>query len=537
MNKKLKPMLAVAMALGLMTFLLFALATASAERPLTEATAAGPTYGGDFRYPIGEPDTLDPIASWGAEWPIMSQVFEGLVKLDENLNPVPAIAASWETTEAAEGWVFLLRDDVRFHNGRQVTAQDFVYSWNRAVGSGWWDFLMAPLVDSFTALNPSTFQVTLNQPFAPLPSILAMPFLSIVPSETVGTIDTNPVGTGPFALEHWTSGDEIVLVANEDYYEGHPYLDRITYRFYDDVGEMYNDFQNGELELSPVPASEILDVRDDPNAILQNALGVYYYGMHVDISPFDDVRVRQALNYAVDKGSVIKAVEGYREVADGFVPPGMQGYNPALPYAYDPTQALGLLAQADWTDTNGDGILDDGAGNDLIIELWHNTGAGHAAFAAAVADDFRDIGGSGLGATVVISHENWPTPYLDNLDQYPMFRLGWRADYPDPFNFLDPIFRTGSEGNHTGYSNPQVDAWLDQVKATLDQSARLALYATIEAQIQDDAPTINLYYYGSAYIKQPYVQGLALLYYPVALLMEEVWLGYQVYLPIIMKSF
>jgi len=387
MNKKLKLTLTVAMALGLMMFLLSALATASAESPLANAPATRATYGGDFHYPIEEPATLDPIASWGAEWPIMGQVFEGLLKCDDNLNPVPGIAASWETTDA-QTWIFYLRDDVRFHNGRLVTAQDFVYSWNRAVGTDWWNFFMAPLVDSLTALNPGTFQVTLNQPFALLPSILVMPFLSVVPEEIVETIDTNPVGAGPFAFQHWTPEEEIVLVANEDYYKDRPYLDRITYRFYDDESEMYNDFQADNLELSPVPTSKIPDVREDPNAILQNTLMVYYYGMHVDMSPFDDVRVRQALNYAVDKGSVIKVVDGYREVADGFVPPGMQSYDPVLPYTYDPTQALALLTQAGWIDTNSDSILDDGAGNDLIIELWHRTSTDDDAFTPIIVKSF-----------------------------------------------------------------------------------------------------------------------------------------------------
>jgi oligopeptide transport system substrate-binding protein len=497
--------------------------TATPTSTPTVTPTAGPTYGGDFRYPIEEASTLDPVALGGSEWPIMGQVFEGLLKYDENLNTVAGIAASWETTDA-QTWTFHLRDDVRFHNGRLVTAQDFVYSWNRAVGTVWWDFLMAPLVDSLAALNPGTFQVTLNQPFALLPSILAMPFLSVVPEEAVETIDSNPVGTGPFAFQHWTPGDEMVLVANEDYYEGRPHLDRITYRFYDDEGEMHSDFQAQNLELSPVPASEIPDVRDDPNAIFQNALWVYYYGMHVDMSPFDDVRVRQALNYAVDKGSVLSVVEGYREVANGFVPPGMQGYDPALPYyVYNPTQALSLLAQAGWSDTDDDDILDDGAGNDLVIELWHMTGADAAAFTVAVAEDLRDIGGTGVGATVTVSHTA-REEYLDNLDQYPMFMLGWGADYADPFDFLDPHFRTGAEPNRTRYSNPQVDAWLGQVKATLAQSVRLALYATIEAQVQNDAPTINLYYPGSVYIKQPYVHGLELLYYPVATSMEKVWM-------------
>lgn len=243
--------------------------------------------------------------------------------------------------------------------------------------------------------------------------------------------------------------------------------------------------------------------------------------------------------YAVDKQDIIDNVlGGYQLVADGFTPPGMQGYDPVVEgYDYNPTEAFSLLDQAGWTDTNSDGILDDGAGTDLTIEMWHNTGTGHAAIAAAVADDLRNIGGTGVGATVTISDTDWTT-YLDNLDtNYPMYRLGWCQDYPEPFNFLDPMFRSTSGNNYSHYSNIDVDTWLNQAKEELDGASRRTLYATVESQVQQDAPHLNLYYYNSVYIKQPLVQGLTM---PMQIpQMEKVWfeLPYKVYLPLILKNY
>jgi hypothetical protein len=270
----------------------------------------------------------------------------------------------------------------------------------------------------------------------------------------------------------------------------------------------------GGLDLSPVPGDRISEVVGSPEGIFLNRLGFYYYGMKVDVPPLDDARVRQALNYAVDRQGIVKDVVpqylGYAEVTEGPVPPGMQGYDPPVPaYTYDPTQALNLLAQAGWIDTNGDDVLDDGAGTDLTVELWYNTDPSHQAIAEAVADDLRDIGGTGLGATVVVSDTD-PGTYLENLDQYPMYTLRWFADYPAPYNFLAPFFRTGAEENHTNYSNPQVDEWLDEARTTLDLTARQALYEQIETRVQEDAPFLNLFYYGAAYVQGEDVLGLVI---------------------------
>jgi len=482
------------------------------------AAAAAPrpegNYGGSFRFADYEPLSLDPIDvdfNSGSR-SVVRQVFEGLTRWDDDLSTQPAIAQSWASSDA-QNWTFYLRPGVRFHNGRLVTAQDVVYSWDRvaAAGNEWYEYLVGSLLSAVTAVNNDTVEVMLSEPFASLPSVLALPFMSVVPSETVGTIATNPVGSGPFQFTSWTPGDSIALTYYDDYYGGRPYLDSITYQFYADEDAMYEDYLLGNLELSPVPSDRITEVVGSPNAIFGNRLNLYYYGMKVDWPPFDDVRVRQALNYAVDKPDIVDHVaDGYNVTAEGPVPPGIEGYDPPVPaYAYNPTQALDLLAQAGWTDTNSDGILDDGAGTDLTIELWFNTSANHEAIANAVADDFRDIGGLGVGATVEISHTDWSN-YLSNLDLYPMYRLGWNADYPSPYNFLYPFFDSESGHNYTHYNNPQVDAWLDQSLATLDLTARQALYGSIETQVQDDAPFINVLYAGAVYVKGEDVLGLVI---------------------------
>ncbi len=433
---------------------------------------------------------------------ILGQVFEGLTKWDENHMPQPALAQLW-TTADAQNWTFILRPDVIFHNGRPLTAQDVVYSWNRIRYSGHKGYgaAMAPLLKEATAVATHTLQVTLKQPYAPFPSLLALTFMAVVPPESLGSVNTHPVGAGPFRFQSWTPGERVVLIANQDYYDGRPYLDSITFQFYADEYEMYDEFLAGNLDLSPVPCDRAQVALNDPSTIVVDRVGTHYYGMKVDQPPFDDVRARQALNYAVDRQSIVNEVAPCFQTAACAVPPVMHTYDqPGPSYTYNPDLALDLLAQAGWMDTNEDGVLDDGAGTDLTIELWHDDGFDHAVIAQALVEDFGDIGGSGLGAVTTVNSLYWLT-YFTDIDQFPMFRLSWFNDYPDPLNFLEPHFQTKNAAHLTNYSNEQVDAWLLQAVTTLDWSDRQTLYKNIEAQVQKDAPFISLYHPMQMYVK------------------------------------
>jgi oligopeptide transport system substrate-binding protein len=474
----------------------------------TGGSVAAPVgvYGGEFRFGvIWEPNSLDPILL--PSMPIvLGQIFEGLLTFDEDLNLVPAIATSWETMDA-QTFIFTLRNDVYFHNGRQLTAQDVVYSWER---------LNPDILSDVVAVNSTTLSVTLDYPKIQWLYELPTAPYSVVPSETVSTIDWHPVGSGPFRFDSWTPGVAISLIANTNYYAGRPYLDRLVFPFYADEDAMYAAFQAGELDWSEVPDSEIANLSGDPNLVLHNRVGWTWVWMTLHLTPTNQIAVRRALNYAINLPDVINGTNavapGYYPQADSIVPPGLQGYDPVLStsYTYSPSLALELLYSAGYTDTApSDGVLDDGKGNDLTIELWTN--AGHTAretAASLIADDWQDIGDSGIGISVTTVFTEWDT-FLGNIfgKTMPAYIVGFSAT-PNPYEIFDVLFRTGAPFNNMGYSDAQVDAWLDQSMTTISLAERHALYQQIEERVLGDAPIMPLWYGGNAYIKAACVNGL-----------------------------
>lgn len=494
--------------------------------------ASAEVHGGELRYgTVGEPNTLDPISS--SMQIALGQVFEGLFTFDENLNLVPAIATSWETADA-QTFTFTLRSDVYFHNGRQLTAQDVVYSWER---------LNPDIISSTAAIDSTTLSVTLGYPKIQWLYELPTAPYSVVPSETVGTIDQYPIGSGPFRFDSWASGVAITLTANTNYYAGRPYLDRLVFPFYADDDTMYSAFQAGELDWSRVPTSEIASLSGDPNLILHNTVDWTWVWMTLNLTPTNQITVRRALNYAIDLPAVISGTNAvapdYYPQADSIVPPGLQGYDPVLSptYTYSPSLALGLLYSAGYTDTApGDGVLDDGKGNDLTIELWtHAENTVRKTAVSLIADDWRDIGDSGIGISVTTVFTDWSI-FLGNIfgKTMPAYIVGFGGD-PEPFNALDTAFRTGAFFNLTGYSDVQVDAWLDQSMTTITLTQRYALYEQIEERILGDAPVMPLWYDGRAYIKAACVNGLVV---PVNddLALERVY-RCGAYLPAVLKNY
>jgi len=471
-------------------------------------SASAGVYGGEFRYGlIGEPTTLDPHS--GGRQEILSQVFEGLLSFDEDLNLLSAIATSWETTDA-QTFTFHLRGDVYFHNGRQLTAQDVVYSWER---------LSPDIISSTTAISSTTVQVTLDYPKIQWLYELPTVSYSVVPSETVDAIDQYPVGSGPFRFDNWTSGVAITLTVNTNYYAGRPYLDRVIFPFYADDDAMYAAFQAGQLDWSNVPGSQIASLSGDSNLVLQYSPGWHWLWMTPHLTPTNQITVRWALKYAIDLPAAISGtnavVPGYYPQADSIVLPGLQGYDPVLSatYTYSPSLALQLLYSAGYTDTApGDGVLDDGNGNDLAIELWTNAGnTTRETVVGLIAGEWRDIGGSGVGISVTTIFTDWSV-FLGNVfaKTMPAYIAGIASGNLEPFGYFDTFFRTGSVLNLTGYSDALVDAWLDQSMRIISLAQRHALYQQIEERILGDTPIVPLWYEGEAYIKATCVNGLVI---------------------------
>jgi peptide/nickel transport system substrate-binding protein/oligopeptide transport system substrate-binding protein len=484
-------------------------------------------FGGIYRRALANnPATLDPaFVNDIYSRAVVTQIFEGLVQFDAHLNPTPAIAEYWEASRDGRIWTFTLRRGVQFHHGREVTAQDFVYSFTRlltpkALGPvteffrrihGADDFMQgkAASIRGLEAVDRYTLRIALEEPFAPSLTVLGLANAAVVPQEEMERLGDGfaraPVGAGPFKFVGWEPGKEIVLEANERYYEGRPFLDAVVFKIGGTFEETFAQFLTGSLEEAIIPAGKTEEVNDDPKyrryqKLSKPTLGLLYIGFNMQVKPFDDRRVRQAFNYAVNKEAIVREITKMGSLpANGALPPGMPGHDPDLQgYAYNPAKAKQLLAEAGYP--NGAGFP--------VVQLWtvskaESTKAELAAYQRYLAE---------LGVEVDIHFANEWTRYTELLrrGELPMFRYAWYADLPDPDNFLFPLLHSSSPVNYGAYRNPRVDQLLEQAREQLDYGQRIALYREVERLVMDDAPWITQHNHVFEYLYQPYVHGVEL---------------------------
>ena len=474
-----------------------------------------------YRRPLGnEPATLDPARIsdiYGRS--VAQQIFDGLVEFDHTLTVVPALAQYWKASRDGLTWTFTLRKGVRFHHGREVTADDVVFSLSRLLdphvksaaadlfanvhGSREFREGRASTVSGITALDASTVRIVLDEAQVPLVSMLAVGHAKIVPRGLVTrqgeAFGSAPVGTGPFRFERWERTKEIVLTANADYFDGAPRLGRIVYRIFpgEQTAAMFEEYRRGNLEDSPLP------MQDYPN-LLTAARGTHvkrpmfsvrFLGINSRVKPLGDPRVRQALIYAIDREAIIQEVTlGRFVLAGGILPPGTLGYNPRLNgYPYDPARARDLLAQAGYPGGRGLPPLSIWASVKLDRE--------HALIrryleAVGVQTEFKYV-------------TEWPQfSRLLGEGHFPLFQYAWFADVPDPDNFLFKLFHSRSPRNYTGYANPQLDDLLVRARNETDGMRRVELYRRAEQLIMDDAVVIPFFHYTYERVFQPYVRSI-----------------------------
>jgi oligopeptide transport system substrate-binding protein len=521
---------ALLIALWVCSYLLLSTAVGTTQ-PLgqSDPSLPGPQFGGTFRRMLGaNPITLDPALvtdAYGGT--IVRQIFDGLVQFDANLKPIPALAEFWEASRDGRRWTFALRQGVKFHNGREMTAQDVVYSFTRLLDAtqplpvaelfqhiqGAKEFRegKAPSVRGLQAQGRYTFHMVLEEPLAPLLTVLGLANTAVVPQEEVeklgGDFGHAPVGTGPFTFVRWQPNQEIVLAANDSYYEGRPFLNAVVFKIM--VGakleETFSEFLKGDLEETVIPSGKLEEVRVNPHYrqyqhFRKPTLSLLYLGFNTQMKPFDDRRVRQAFNYAVNKEVIVREITRMGHVsAVGALPPWLPGYAPDLQgYDYNPAKARELLAAAGYP--NGTGFP--------VVQLWSNqeaesTKAELAAYQRYLAD---------IGVQVEIHFAPDWRAFRARLEQgsFPMFRLVWLADIPDPDNVLFPLLHSTSLANRMFYRNPRVDQLLEQARKELDEAQRIMLYREVERIALHDAPWITQHHSILEYLYQPYVQGVEL---------------------------
>jgi ABC-type transport system substrate-binding protein len=470
------------------------------------ARLPGERRGGVLRLAAPEDvPTLDPALGYDTRsWFFEQHLFETLVAYDERAALVPGLAERWEVSADARRYRFTLRRDLVFSDGTPLTAGDVVGSLERVLDPrtrsqgaeyfrgivGAEEFVRgeASHAAGLRAPDARVVDIELADPDPLFLHKLALLFAAVVPAERARRLGddftTQPLGSGPFVLREWRRGERIVLARNPRYRDRErPYLDGIVQQLGVNPELSWLMFESGELDVTGIPPADFPAVMRDPEqaalTIHATALETMFVGLNCEMPPLDDRRVRQALNYAVNKADVIALLNGRGVEARGIVPPNMPGYHVELAgYPFDPEKARALLAEAGFAAGFATEIWTQGTDTDLKI-------------AQKLQQDLAKV-----GVQLAIKSVAWAS-FLDAIRQpktVPVFDLGWSADFPDPSNFLDVLFHSGGANNHAFYADPAVDRLLEEARTVLDETARFALDADAERLIVAAAPLLLLYH-------------------------------------------
>jgi oligopeptide transport system substrate-binding protein len=471
-----------------------------------------------------DPPSLDPAhATDTTSAIVVSHIFDGLVDLDpKTVEPVPAVAEKWEISGDGLVYTFHLRKGVKFHNGREVKAEDFRYSFERTLdpktkSERTWvldqikgsDARMkgeADMVEGIKVIDDYTLQLTLKEPLAFFLPLLSMEAASVVPKEEVKKLGEDfglhPVGCGPFVFDSWIRDSKLILKGFSEYYGTGPYLAEIRFLIHRELSQALELYKAGEIDiLTDIPPLKVQRTKKElpDDFLMWDILGTYYLCFNLEKAPFKNNKaLRQAFNHAIDKRAICeKLLEDVPYPAKGILPKGTAAYNPDLKgYDYDIEKANALLAKAGYPDGKG---LDP-------IDLWYNTSELHKSLCLLVQDNLRQI-----GVTVNLKSMDW-APYLDATKngETEFCREGWLADNKDPDNFLFVLLDSKNigEGNYARYKNPEFDALVEKARKMTNMEERIPLYQQAEKMAVEDAVWIFLYHYRDVLLRKPYIKGV-----------------------------
>ena len=468
-----------------------------------------------------DPWTLDPAVSGETtSHSYIMQLFSGLVCLDDNLEPAPDIAQRWEVSDDGRTYTFYLRDDVSFHNGEAVKAEDFKYSWQRACDPDTGSLTAATYlgdivgvkevlagetmeISGVKVIDDFTLQVTIDAPKSYFLSKLTYPTAFVVDRANVesgGKWWQEPNGTGPFKLKQWDENSLLVLEKSELYYGDLAKVNNIV--FYLWGGVPMNMYETGKIDVTGVSLHYIDKVIDKSGPFYRELaivpeLSFFYIGFNCSKPPFDDVNIRRAFSQAIDKDKLASLVfRGMVQRADGILPPGMPGFNEDLSgLNYDINEAKELISASKYGDVSElppITITTAGWGGLISSEL------------EAIVHQWRQ----NLGVEVTVRQLE-PQRFLYHLKQEKdeMFYIGWIADYPHPQDFLEVLFYSGADNNYGDYSDPEIDALLEMAGMEPDSNLSLALYQQAEQRLINDAACIPLWFGKNYILIKPYIKG------------------------------
>ena len=511
-----------------------AIGCAPAHDATVTRTASEPRYFGATRAPShdvftfangAEPEGIDPgLISGQPDGRVARAMFEGLAIPDPvTLEPTPGQAYRWEISPDGITYTFHLRPGLKWSDGSPLTAQDFLWSWRRVIRPETASRnanLLYPILNAeafnkgeitdiatvgMAAPDDSTFEVRLAAPtsyflfmtqyytFLPVPRAVI---------ETHGPRWTRPenvISNGPFALERWRQGDRFEFRRNPLYWDASTVrLERIVMLSVDDLNTCANLYKAGVTDWNPsgyLPSQFIPYLKGYADLQTGPYHAVYFYSVNCTRKPFDNVWVRRALAYAVDRDAITRdLLKGTRPAWGNLTPMGYPGYQQPPGMKYDPERARACLARAGFP--GGKGLPK--------VALLFNTSEDHRRIAEAVQQMWKRE----LGIQVELANQEWGS-YLQATTQlqYDVARRSWIGDYLDPTTFLG-LMRTGDGNNRTGWSDPRYDALLRRAALELDATLRMRTLAEAESLMLDQAPVIPIYHYATTALVKPYVRGL-----------------------------
>jgi peptide/nickel transport system substrate-binding protein len=471
--------------------------------------SAAPQSGGVLVYGRGgDSVSLDPARETdGESLNVCDNIFETLVRFKPGTTEIePGLAESWEVSADGKEYVFKLRSGVRFHDGTPMDGAAVVFSLMRqhdpkheAYGHSkswdyWGDMGFGKLIKSIDAVAPDKVRFVLNHREAPFLANLAMSFAAIVSPTAVRKhkqdFARNPVGTGPFKFGSWTRGERIVLNRFDDYWGTKAHLQRVIIRSLPDSAARLNAFLAGEIQMMNLPTPDqvaaIRKARKDAQVIQKEAMNVAYLAFNTKKKPFDNVKVRQAINMAIDKKALVAGVySGLAKEAVNPLPPTVWGYNETIkPYPFDAAKAKALLKEA-------------GFPNGFETELYYMPVSrpympDGKTVATAIQANLKTI-----GVNVRLTTFEWAI-YLEKTKngEHPMALLGWTGDNGDPDNFLHVLLSGNNAvapaNNIAFYDNKEVTRLLEEARREVNQAKRAELYRRAQVLIHQDAPWVPL---------------------------------------------
>ncbi|MDQ4144146.1 MAG: peptide ABC transporter substrate-binding protein [Actinomycetota bacterium] len=489
------------------------------EDGVTPVTATNPFDDADeiVTIAIKDPATLDPLLIGDPGSALVArQLYEGLTRWDpERREVVGALARSWKTNKKGTVYTFKLKPDATFHDGTPVTADDFIFAFDRIAERKNASDLAYVLqrVKGFTAVNqigksqhleglrapdPTTLVIELTEPDQDFPAVLTHPGLVPLSASAVNNANEflrNPIGNGPFQMaQPWDVGGDIYLEA----FAGaprQPDIDGLHLVPYDEAATSWLDFLEGELDISEVPAGQIEDAGERyGERNFQPLMNGYAYGFNLTSKGLDDPKLRKAVNFSIDRGTIGKVVyNGIMEPARGIVPPGVPGFEKDICEklcSFEPKIAKRLIKKVPAGKRKLTIQFPDETPHDEVAKLMKRnlTKTGFEVKLDGLSfNKFFDLLQTGAHST---------------------YRLTWIAEFPSPDAYLAPLFESDSPDNHSGFSSKKVDALLEKARSQPKETKRLRLYRRVEKLILKEVPIVPIGYFTSHWAAQPEIKGL-----------------------------